>query len=320
MTAIGDANATACATLVDEWIRCGVRHAVVAPGSRSTPMVLALAERDELALHVVHDERVAAFVALGLGLDGVPAALVCTSGTASVNFHPAVVEAGLSDIPMIVATADRPPELRGVGAPQTIDQLELYGRSVRWFCDAPLPDEADPTSWRPLAQRVVTAAAAGPVHLNLPFREPLLGTAGDLPEPIGPPVPVPRAIAVAGPIDPALDRQRGVIVAGGRSGVPAARVADLADRLGWPVLADPCSGLRSTPQAVTAFEPLLRVGEFADAHAPELVVRVGRAPASKFLSRWIARSGALGEEDRAELLAAIDALVEDPELAAPAGA
>ena len=291
MTAIGDANATACATLVDEWVRCGVRHAVIAPGSRSTPLALALAERDELAVHVVHDERVAAFVALGIGLDGAPAVLVCTSGTAPVNFHPAVVEAGLSDVPMIVATADRPPELRGVGAPQTIDQLELYGRSVRWFHDAPVPDEADPAAWRPLAQRVVATAADGPVHLNLPFREPLLGSVGDLPEPIGPPLPVPRAMVVGGPIDPELDRQRGVIVAGGRSGVAADDVAKLADRLGWPILADPCSGLRADSQAMTAFDSLLRSKEFADAHAPEVVVRVGRAPASKILSQWIARSG-----------------------------
>jgi 2-succinyl-5-enolpyruvyl-6-hydroxy-3-cyclohexene-1-carboxylate synthase len=292
MTAIGDANATACATLADEWIRCGVRHAVVAPGSRSTPLALALAERDELEVHVVHDERVAAFVALGIGLGGIPAVLVCTSGTATVNFHPAVVEAGLSDVPMIVATADRPPELRGVGAPQTIDQLDLYGRSVRWFHDAPVPDEADPSSWRPLAQRVVTTAAAGPVHLNLPFREPLVGNAGELPNTIGPPLPVPLAMVVGGPLDPEFDRQRGVIVAGGRSGVRAADVAALADRLGWPILADPCSGLRGTPHAITAFDSLVRVDEFADAHAPELVVRVGRAPASKALSQWVARVGA----------------------------
>jgi 2-succinyl-5-enolpyruvyl-6-hydroxy-3-cyclohexene-1-carboxylate synthase len=291
-TPIGDANATACATLVDEWIRCGVRHAVVAPGSRSTPMAIALAARDELALHVAHDERVAAFVALGLGLDGVPAVLLCTSGTAAVNFHPAVVEAGLSAVPMIVATADRPPELRGIGAPQTIDQLHLYGRSVRWFHDAAPPDEADPTSWRPLAQRVFSTAAAGPVHLNLPFREPLVGAPGELPVSIGPPLPVPRGMAVSGPVDARFDRQRGVIVAGGRSGFDPARVAALAERLGWPVLADPTSGMRSHPQAIAAFDPILRHAEFARAHAPEVVVRVGRAPASKVLSQWIVASGA----------------------------
>src|SRR5688572_29252037 len=136
------AAATFCATLVDEWTRRGVRHAVVAPGSRSTPMALALAGRDELRVHVVHDERAAAFVALGIGLGGVPAVLLCTSGTAAANLHPAVVEAGLSHVPMLVVTADRPPELRDVGAPQTIDQDGLFGRSVRWFYDPGVPDGA----------------------------------------------------------------------------------------------------------------------------------------------------------------------------------
>ena len=140
----GDAQATFCATLVDEWCGRGVRAAVVAPGSRSTPMALALAERPELAVHVVHDERSAAFVALGLGLGGMPAVLLSTSGTAAANFLPAVVEAGLSDVPMLVVTADRPPELRDVGAPQTIDQSHLFGRSVRWFFDPGVADARRP--------------------------------------------------------------------------------------------------------------------------------------------------------------------------------
>jgi 2-succinyl-5-enolpyruvyl-6-hydroxy-3-cyclohexene-1-carboxylate synthase len=288
----GTANATACATLVDEWIRCGVRHAVVSPGSRSTPLAIALAEREELRVHVVHDERVAGFAALGLGLDGVPAVLLCTSGTAAVNFHPAVVEAGLSDVPMIVATADRPPELRGVGAPQTIDQLDLYGRSVRWFHDAAVPDEAAPASWRPLAQHAFTSAVTGPVHLNLPFREPLVGRAGPLPDLIDPPSPGHRTADPGGAIDSSLDRQRGVIVAGGRHGVPVAEIQALAARLGWPVLADPTSGCRSFEQSVTAFDSLLRHTDFARAHAPEVVVRFGRPPASKVLSHWIVASSA----------------------------
>lgn len=289
---IGDANATACATLVDEWIRCGVRQAVIAPGSRSTPVAIALSERSELAIHVVHDERAAAFVALGIGLGGVPAVLLCTSGTAAANFHPAVVEAGLSDVPMIVATADRPPELRGIGSPQTIDQVELYGRSVRWFHDALGPDEADPGSWRPLAQRVFSTAETGPVHLNLPFREPLLGTVSELPEPIGPPLPIPRGHAVNGPLDPSLDQQRGVIVAGGRHGVDVSDIAAFAERTGWPVLASPESGCRRMSNGVTAFDSLLRHRDFADAHAPDVVVRFGRPPASKVLSQWIVRAGA----------------------------
>ena len=289
---IGRANATACATLVDEWVRCGVGHAVIAPGSRSTPLVIALAERPELMLHMVHDERVAAFVALGLGLAGVPAVLVCTSGTAAVNFHPAVVEAGLSDVPMIVCTADRPPELRGVASPQTIDQVELYGRSVRWFHDVLPPDSAEATDWRPLAQRAFATASAGPVHVNLPFREPLVGQVDAIPDPIGPPFPVPRAFATNGPAAPEFDRQRGVIVAGGRSGVEPAAVTALAERLGWPILADPISGLRDAANAVTSFDSLLRHRAFADAHAPEVIVRFGRPPASKVLSQWAVRTRA----------------------------
>ena len=289
---VGRANATACATLVDEWVRCGLRQAVVAPGSRSTPMALALATRRELSVHIVHDERVAAFVALGAGLDGVPTALLCTSGTAAANFHPAVVEAGLSEVPMIVLTADRPPELRGVGAPQTIDQIELFGRSVRWFHDMPVPDEADPASWRPLAQRVFATAAAGPVHLNMPFREPLLGEADPLPDPIGPPFPVPRGITVSGPLGSEFDRSRGVIVAGGRHGLSPDAIEALAVRLGWPILADPLSGCRDREMAVSSFDSLLRHSEFARDHAPEVVVRIGRPPSSKVLSQWVTAAGA----------------------------
>ena len=215
-----DVQATFCATLVDEWVRHGVGHAVVAPGSRSTPMALALAARPELNLHVVHDERSAAFVALGLGLGPAPAVLLSTSGTAAANFHPAVVEAGLSDIPMLVMTADRPPELRDVGAPQTIDQRDLYGRSVRWFHDPGVADAAAASSWRSLARRAVTAAATGPVHLNLPFREPLLGEAGELPTPASAPVATTTSTAIEpdGVAD-LLAVERGLILAGGRSGV-----------------------------------------------------------------------------------------------------
>src|SRR3954454_21215335 len=289
---IGRANATACATMVDEWLRCGVRHAVIAPGSRSTPMAVALASRPDMEVHVVHDERAAGFVALGLGLDGIPAVVLCTSGTAAANFHPAVVEAGLSEVPMLVLTADRPPELRGVGAPQTIDQIELYGRSVRWFCDAPVPDESEADSWRPLAQRAFSAGRAGPVHVNLPFREPLLGEGGEIPGPIGPPLPVPRGIAMSGPVDGQFDRQRGVIVVGGRSGVDSGAIEELAARLGWPLLADPLSGCRRSELAVSTFDSLLRHADFARDHTPEIVVRIGRPPASKVLSQWVTASGA----------------------------
>ncbi len=301
------AAATFCATLVDEWVRLGVEYAVVAPGSRSTPMAVALASNPEMTVHVVHDERVAAFVALGIGLDGVPAVLLCTSGTAAANFHPAVVEAGLSDVPMLVVTSDRPPELRDVGAPQTIDQTHLFSRSVRWFHDPGVPDAAGASTWRSLAFRASNAARHGPVHLNLPFREPLTGTPVELPPRSArasspahfQPRDVGRVTAqsaagvdTGGAVDSGvtIDRQRGVIIAGGRSGVPVERIAALADATGWPVLADPTSGARSLPTAVSTFDALLRHREFADAHAPEVVVRIGRPPASKVLAQWITRS------------------------------
>jgi 2-succinyl-5-enolpyruvyl-6-hydroxy-3-cyclohexene-1-carboxylate synthase len=138
MTALTTANAQAtfCATLVDEWIRDGVQFAYIAPGSRSTPLALALSARGEISVEVFIDERCAAFAALGVGkATGFPAVALCTSGTASSHFSAAVAEASLSGVPLIVCTADRPPELRDVGAPQTINQTHLYGASVRWFHD-----------------------------------------------------------------------------------------------------------------------------------------------------------------------------------------
>lgn len=262
-------------------------------------MALALAAREDLSVQVVHDERVAAFVALGVGLGGVPAILLCTSGTAAANFHPAVVEAGLSEVPMLIVTADRPPELRDVGAPQTIDQTHLFGRSVRWFHDPGVPDAAAADTWRSLASRVLRAATSGPVHLNLPFREPLVGEPGELPPEHGLFGLVPDdheggepARFDGEPLRAALDRQRGVIVAGGRSGVEPSALAELAAVTGWPLLADPTSGARAVAGSVSTFDALLRHRAFADAHAPEIVIRVGRPPASKVLSQWLTASGA----------------------------
>ena len=206
-----DVQATFCATLVDEWIRLGVAHAVIAPGSRSTPLALAITDRSELRTHVAHDERVAGFVALGIGLRGVPALLLCTSGTAAANFFPAVVEAGLSEIPMLVVTADRPEELRGVGAPQTIDQIDLFGRHVRWSRDAGVADHAERSLWRDLARDAWSNTAAGAVQLNLPFREPLLGTPSALPAP----EPAPRHVPTVGSTrSTASGAQRGRLRAG----------------------------------------------------------------------------------------------------------
>ena len=148
-------------------------------------MALALVDRPEIGVHLFHDERAASFAALGVALaTGVPAVLLCTSGTAATHFHAAVVEAHQSGVAMVVVTADRPPELHGVGAPQTIEQAHLYGEAVRWFHDPGVAVQQDRGSWRSVAATAWGRARGdtpGPVHLNLPFREPLVGAAGELP-------------------------------------------------------------------------------------------------------------------------------------------
>lgn len=296
------AAATFCSTVVDEWVRCGVTHAVVAPGSRSTPLVLALSQDRRVRVEVHHDERSAGFLALGLGrATGRPAVVVTTSGTAAVELHPAVVEAHQAGVPLIACTADRPPELRDVGAPQAIDQTHLFGRSVRWFHDPGVPDDAASGSWRSVAARAVLAATGsppGPVHLNLPFREPLTGRAAVLPAGRSAEAPWHEAGMTVSRVDRHhLDvlcrhcaRHEGVIVAGGEVGDPAA-VLVLAHELGWPVLADPRSGCRVPDAAVVAhFDPILRAAG-ADLR-PEVVLRLGAPPASKALGRWLAQASA----------------------------
>jgi 2-succinyl-5-enolpyruvyl-6-hydroxy-3-cyclohexene-1-carboxylate synthase len=296
-----DVAATFCATLVDEWIRLGVRTAVLCPGSRSTPLALALASRPELSLHVFHDERSGAFAALGAALaTGVPAVLACTSGTAAVNFHPAIVEADHAHVPMIVCTADRPPELQGVGAPQTIDQHGLFGSSVRWGHDPGVADGAAASGWRRVASEAYATSLSpvpGPIHLNLPFREPLVGVAGPLP-PADPGDPSPDSIFHLEHEDVmALESVaacgRGVILAGWGVDVPDA-VTSLAVRLGWPVLADPRSGIRATDGAVVVrhADPMLRHAPTAARFRPDAVLRLGEPPSSKVVNAWVASSGA----------------------------
>jgi 2-succinyl-5-enolpyruvyl-6-hydroxy-3-cyclohexene-1-carboxylate synthase len=325
-----DVQATFCATLVDQWLRLGVRHAVIAPGSRSTPMALALACRPDMSVHVVHDERVAAFTALGLGLEpgpGVPATpalLLCTSGTAAANFLPAVVEAGLSEIPMIVLTADRPEELRGVGAPQTIDQIELYGRHVRWFHDAGVADASSAREWRQLAVTAWSRSATGPVHLNLPFREPLVGTARSLPAP-GEPTVEGLDDGPTDPVPDSFDAERGVILVGGRHGVDEGKIVELHGRTAWPIIADPTSGLRHL-STVTTIDGLLRNETFADEWRPDTIVRIGRPSASKVLAQWTARPdvtlvqvGGPGRIDPAHNVAAVCS-IDDLLATGPTGA
>ena len=305
-----DVQATFCATLVDEWSRLGLDRAVIAPGSRSTPLAVALAGDERWRTAVFHDERSAAFAALGYAASsGRPAVLLCTSGTAATHFHAAVAEADLSGLPMIVVTADRPPEARDVGAAQTIRQDGLFAAAVRWSHDPGVPDLAVASSWRSLARRLFGAASgdpAGPVHLNLPFREPLVGVARSLPpaSDADPMLLAPRVLD-----DDQRDRwrrrarvKRPLLVVG--RGAPR-DVVDLATARGWPVIAE--SRSRHSADAVTHFDSLLRVPEFADAHVPDLVVRIGDPPASKTLAQWLIR------HDVAQIHVSCDGRVFDPD-------
>lgn len=299
-------QSTFAATLADEWVRQGLTDAVICPGSRSTPLAVALARQSGLRVHVCHDERGGGFVALGLAMASGRAALVLTtSGTAAVELHPAVVEAHHAAVPMLAVTADRPAELQGVGAPQTIDQQRLFGPAVRWFCQPGAPEPWPRDGWRHLAADTLAATRGvvpGPVHLNLAFREPLVGPAGGLPEPdptTHRPLPhrwnVPdEALARIGS---ALAHRRGVIVAGVRSVLGTddrAAVLDLAEQLGWPVLADHQSGLRVDHRLVVAFaDPVLRHAPSASRLQPEAVLRIGGLHASRVVNEWLAGSRAV---------------------------
>jgi 2-succinyl-5-enolpyruvyl-6-hydroxy-3-cyclohexene-1-carboxylate synthase len=297
-------QATVAATLVDEWVRCGVRHAVICPGSRSTPMALALAARPEIQVAVRLDERSAAFSALGVGLAGVgPAVLVTTSGTAATEVHAAVVEAHQAGVPLLVVSADRPAELQRVGAPQTVEQAGLYGASVRFAVTLDATDPGLFASWRSFASRLVLEARChpsgpGPVHLNLAFREPLVGEPGCLPP--GRPGGGPWHRALASRSAQAVDGQAvlaalgledgwvpGVVVAGEGSGPPTEVVA-LAEALGWPLLADARSGCRRPGRVVVgAADGILRHPGAREALRPRAVLRLGQPWLSKALGAFL---------------------------------
>ena len=277
----------------DELVRCGVTDVCTSPGSRSTPLVAALTRDGRLRATSHVDERCAAFFALGAAkATGRPVVLACTSGTAAANYLPAVVEAHEAGVPLLVLTADRPPELRGVGAGQAIDQIGLYGRSVRWFVEVGNhPATPERVRWmRMLACRAVgatTATRPGPVHLNFPLREPLVAPAlGPDPAP-GRPGGAPWIdVAAPAPETPvAIEHgRRGVVVAG--AGCDP-RVVEVAERAGWPVLADPLSGGRRGDAAVAHYDALLRDAAFVDAHRPDVVLRAGDLPTSKPLRAWL---------------------------------
>jgi 2-succinyl-5-enolpyruvyl-6-hydroxy-3-cyclohexene-1-carboxylate synthase len=353
---------------VEELYRCGMRNAVTSPGSRNAPLALTLAAQEGIEAVSVIDERSAGFVALGMAkASGRPVAVTCTSGTAAANLHPALVEAHEARVPLVVLTADRPPELREVGAGQAIDQIKLYGTAAKWFVEVGTHDPSRETAihHRALACRAYWTAAGdrpGPVHLNFPLREPLApapeGTAS------GPAASGPAA-AEAG--EPALDptdwagrpdgspwtevrahasaphsddvhavaeriaaEPRGLIVCGPCQEDVAEAASRLAAEAGWPLLAEPTSGLRcgdhDRSHVVAHYDVLLRVEEFAAKNAPGLVLRVGDMPTSKPLRAFVAASsqivvdphGAWHEPTRTAELVLRSAA--EPSLAALAGA
>jgi 2-succinyl-5-enolpyruvyl-6-hydroxy-3-cyclohexene-1-carboxylate synthase len=308
-------NTALASALVEEFARCGMRRAVLSPGSRSTPLAVALWRNPAIEVSVLVDERSAGFFALGAAqAEGTPTAVLCTSGSAAANLHPAVVEAAEASVPLIVLTADRPPELRGIGAGQTIDQLNLYRASARWFCDVGTheADDAGLLHFRSVACRAHAAARGeprpGPVHLNLAWREPLapIPTDGDVTatsqlalEGRGDRPLTAVASLAARPEEALADElaeriaaaPRGLILAG-RQPDPALAgpVAELAAASGYPVLAEPTSQIRLGPHdrslVVSAYDPIARMRP-AELE-PELIVRFGDMPTSKALRQWIA--------------------------------
>jgi 2-succinyl-5-enolpyruvyl-6-hydroxy-3-cyclohexene-1-carboxylate synthase len=308
-------NTALASALVEELARCGVRQAAIAPGSRSSPLSLALLRAPAIETTSIVDERCAGFFALGAAqATGTPAVVVCTSGTAAANLHPAVCEADEAGVPLLVLTSDRPPELRDVGAGQTIDQLKLYGEAVRWFCEVGTHEADDDglLHFRSVACRAFAAARGdarpGPVHLNLAWRDPLG------PEPREGDVTASSALALAGrgerPLhavispDPAPDGHvldelaerisaapRGLIVTGRQpEGSISEPIAALARATGYPILAEPTSQLRlgahDRALVVWAYEPIARAAP--EALAPDLVLRFGDMPTCKPLRSWLA--------------------------------
>lgn len=312
-------NTALASAMVEELARCGVRRAAVSPGSRSTPLAIALWRHPAIDVTVLLDERSAGFWALGASLGGgAPAAVLCTSGTAAANLHPAVCEADEASVPLIVLTADRPPELRGTGSGQTVDQIKLYGDAPRWFCEVGTheADDAGLLHFRAVACRAFAAAAGdarpGPVHLNVAWRDPLhpVPVEGDVSatDPLAlegrgerPLVAVsPRAAELDGSLlDELAERiaasPRGLIVAGRMADAAHAEaVTELAGAAGYPILAEPLSQLRrgrhDRSAVISHYDLVVRSG--AEGLRPDFIVRFGDLPTSRPLRDLLGSPGA----------------------------
>ncbi len=295
---------------VDELARCGMRAACTSPGSRCAPLVLSLTQDRRLRCYSHVDERCSGFFALGLAkASGLPVAVACTSGTAAAELLPAAIEAHEARVPLLLLTADRPPELRQNGAGQAIDQLGLYGSAAKWFFEVDShPASAERLRWiRTLACRAYWTALEGRpgvVHLNFPLREPLVVDEPLPPDASGRTDAAPYVLrAPAQPCAPeglgvlrelVAGSRRGVVVAGRSEreparGEPAAEAAaEFCAAAGWPLLADPLSGARRGGAAIAHYDALLRDRAFAARMAPDVVVRFGDLPVSKPLRAWLA--------------------------------
>ncbi len=289
-------NAAFSAALVAALADLGLEHVCLSPGSRSAPLAVAFAEHDGIRTWVHLDERSAGFFAIGLARrTGRPVALLCTSGTAAAQYFPAVTEAAASRVPLLVLTADRPPELRDVGAPQAIDQIKLYGDAVKWFHHGAPPDDTAVAHAPHLAAHAWGAACdlpAGPVHLNLPFRGPLAaGEPAVVPRQSAPEVRFatahPHAADIA-TVMTELNGRRPLFVVGSAGGAAARAIHELAVALEAPVFADPQSGLRAgAHEAVIVPADLLAAAGALDRLTPDVVVRWGSLPTSKAQWRWL---------------------------------
>lgn len=310
----GGIQAAFFATLVDEWARGGLTDAVMSPGNRSTLLALQLDAHPRIQLHVVVDERCAGFLALGIALGADRPALVwTTSGTAAAELHPAVIEADLAGVPLLVATADRPPETHAVRDWQTVDQVALFGGSLRWRHSPGVASEETRWSWRTLAARALletrgdVGARPGPVHLNLAIREPWRTDPDrDLIQPgrqeeeawHGSATGKNRRSSAGGRrgVVEELTKwagQRGVIVAGRGAGAPDV-IHDLAEVAGWPVLADLRSACRRADRRTTVAmaDLIVRAPGFAAVQQPQFVLRLGDPVVSKAIATWLADAGA----------------------------
>ncbi|KGM46084.1 2-succinyl-5-enolpyruvyl-6-hydroxy-3-cyclohexene-1-carboxylic-acid synthase [Neobacillus niacini] len=296
------------AAFVAELVQTGIKDVVVSPGSRSTPMAMVMAEHQEINTHIHVDERSAAFFALGIAkVTNKPVAILCTSGTAAANYFPAIIEARYSRVPLLVLTADRPHELREVGAPQAIDQIHLYGHHVKWFADMALPESSTEIiryarTVGARAAAIASQAPAGPVHLNFPFREPLIPNLDEamfqLEERQMGYVKVRNGDLTIGENEmkdislKLKEYNNGIIVCGNIADDRFAQaVTDLSDMLKFPILADPLSQLRSgqhnLENIVETYDTFLRNEDAKEYLKPDVILRFGAMPLSKALTIFL---------------------------------